>query len=54
VDVAKAATEAAVRRLMLTHLWPGTDAGAAVRAARDRFDGPVEVARAGSEVLIQG
>jgi ribonuclease BN (tRNA processing enzyme) len=54
VDVAKAATEAAVRRLMLTHLWPGTDAGAAVRAAGDRFDGPVEVARAGSEVLIQG
>lgn len=52
VDVAKAATEAGAQRLMLTHLWPGTDGGTAMDAARAHFRGPVEVARAGGEVLI--
>lgn len=52
VDVGEAAARAGARRLMLTHLWPGTDPAAAVRAARARFSGPVEVATAGAEVVI--
>lgn len=38
------ATEAGAGRLLLAHLFPGTDQAAAVRAARDGYDGPVEVA----------
>jgi ribonuclease BN (tRNA processing enzyme) len=37
------ARDAGVRRLMLTHLWPGTDPEAARRAARAGFDGPLDV-----------
>ena len=38
------ATEAGAGRLLLAHLFPGTDQAAAVRAARDGYDGPGEVA----------
>jgi ribonuclease BN (tRNA processing enzyme) len=41
------AREAQVARLLLTHLWPGTDPSAAQRAATNSFDGPVEVAMTG-------
>jgi ribonuclease BN (tRNA processing enzyme) len=41
------AREAHVARLLLTHLWPGTDPSAAQSAAANSFDGPVEVAMAG-------
>jgi ribonuclease BN (tRNA processing enzyme) len=37
---------AAARRLLLTHLWPGTPPADAVAAARSAFDGAVEVAAA--------
>jgi hypothetical protein len=36
-----------VARLLLTHLWPGTDPGAAYSAATNSFEGPVEVAITG-------
>jgi len=39
------ATQAGAGRLMLTHLWPGTIPAQAVRAARETYDGDVEVAR---------
>ncbi|PZS24761.1 MAG: MBL fold metallo-hydrolase [Pseudonocardiales bacterium] len=38
------ATAAQVGQLVLTHLWPDTDAAAAEQAARTTFDGPVSVA----------
>jgi ribonuclease BN (tRNA processing enzyme) len=38
------AAEAGVGRLLLAHLFPGTDQDAAVRAAQDGYGGPVEVA----------
>jgi ribonuclease BN (tRNA processing enzyme) len=38
------ATEAGVGRLVLTHLFPGTDAATAVDAAKESYAGPVEVA----------
>jgi ribonuclease BN (tRNA processing enzyme) len=41
------AARAHVRHLVLTHLWPGTDAAAATDAARAAYDGPIDVARAG-------
>lgn len=51
-DVGRQAAEAGVRRLVLTHLQPGTDAEAARRAAREAFDGPLEVARPGLVVEV--
>jgi ribonuclease BN (tRNA processing enzyme) len=41
------AREAHVARLLLTHLWPGIDPGAAYSAATNSFEGPVEVAITG-------
>jgi ribonuclease BN (tRNA processing enzyme) len=41
------AREAQVARLLLTHLWPGTDPSAARSAATNSLDGPVEVAMTG-------
>jgi ribonuclease BN (tRNA processing enzyme) len=40
------AEDAGVGRLLLTHLWPGTDPAAATAAARDRYGGEVAVATA--------
>ena len=39
------AAKAGVRRLMLTHLWPGTFTVHAEEAARRAYTGPLEVAR---------
>lgn len=39
--------QAGVGRLMLTHLWPGTDRDAAVGAARRQYDGAIHAATAG-------
>jgi ribonuclease BN (tRNA processing enzyme) len=47
VDAAVQATSAGVGRLVLTHLWPGTDPERAVAAAAPRYDGPISVARPG-------
>lgn len=41
------AAQARVGRLVLTHLVPETDPDAALRAARDGFGGPIDVARPG-------
>jgi ribonuclease BN (tRNA processing enzyme) len=41
------AAAAGARQLLLTHLWPGSDAAAAVAAARRSYPGPVRVAAAG-------
>jgi ribonuclease BN (tRNA processing enzyme) len=41
------AARARARRLLLTHLWPGSDPAAAVRAAREAYPGPIDVARPG-------
>ncbi len=41
------AAEAGVGRLLLTHLWPGTDPEAAVDAARRAYPGEIAVARGG-------
>ena len=38
------ATAAGAGRLMLTHLWPGTDPAAARDAARRSYSGPIDVA----------
>lgn len=38
------AATADVGRLVLTHLWPGTDHGEAVRAASAGYDGDIAVA----------
>jgi ribonuclease BN (tRNA processing enzyme) len=44
-QVGRDAAEARARRLMLTHLWPGTDPAAAVAAAARHYDGEIGVAR---------
>lgn len=46
-QVGRDAAEAGARRLMLTHLWPGTDPGAAVAAAARHYDGEITVAGEG-------
>jgi ribonuclease BN (tRNA processing enzyme) len=46
-DVARQATEADAARLVLTHLWPGTDPDDATRTAREHYAGPIDVARPG-------
>ena len=47
------AAPAGAGRLVLTHLWPGTDPGQAVRAAAESYPGPIAVASPGlvAEVL---
>jgi len=50
-DAAAQAVRAGVGRLVLTHLWPGTDPDEA-RAAASGFDGPIQVARAGLELVL--
>ena len=47
------AAQAGAGRLVLTHLWPGTDPGQAVRAAAESYPGPIAVASPGlvAEVL---
>jgi len=46
-EVGRQARIARARHLVLTHLWPGTDATASRAAARRAFDGPIEVATPG-------
>jgi ribonuclease BN (tRNA processing enzyme) len=41
------AAEAEVPRLLMTHLWPGTDISAVVNAAAGGYDGDIGVARSG-------
>ena len=44
------AARAGARRLLLTHLLPGSDPEPAVRAASDAYRGPIDVARPGHVV----
>ncbi|MFC4105152.1 MBL fold metallo-hydrolase [Micromonospora zhanjiangensis] len=46
-EVGRYAAAAGVARVLLAHLWPGTDPGAAVTAARRAYPGPVSVAEPG-------
>lgn len=46
-DCGRRAADAHVGRLVLTHLWPGTDPAAARESAQHAFTGPIEVARGG-------
>ena len=45
-DAGRQAAEAGAGRLMLTHLWPGTDRSRAVAAAREDYDGDIDIATA--------
>ncbi len=46
------AAEAGAGRLVLTHLWPGTDPGDAIDAAAAGFAGPIDVARPDLQVEL--
>ena len=46
-DAGLQAAAAGAARLMLTHLWPGTDPSHALRAASEHFDHDIAVATAG-------
>lgn len=41
------AGQAGAGRLLLTHLWPGTEPGEAVQAAADSYPGEIAVASPG-------
>lgn len=51
-DAARQATDAEAARLVLTHIFPGTDPEDAMRAARDHYAGPVDVARPGPAIEL--
>ena len=46
------AEQARAARLMLTHLWPGTDPQAAEDAAAEAFGGPISVASPGTTTRV--
>jgi ribonuclease BN (tRNA processing enzyme) len=48
------AAAAGAGRLLLTHLWPGTDPAAAEAAARRSYGGPLAVARMGLVADLDG
>jgi ribonuclease BN (tRNA processing enzyme) len=52
-EAGRQATDALADRLVLTHLWPGTDRSAALRAARQEYDGHIDVASAGLVVGLR-
>lgn len=52
VEAGREAREAGVERLLLTHLWPGTDPDDARRAASGAFAGPISVAAEGLVVGV--
>jgi ribonuclease BN (tRNA processing enzyme) len=49
-QAAEQASEAGAKRLLLTHLWPGTDPAEALRVAGLAYDGRIDVAVAGLAV----
>jgi ribonuclease BN (tRNA processing enzyme) len=49
---ARQATQAGAARLLLTHLWPGTDPAVAQAAAQAEYEGDIGVARAGLTVTL--
>lgn len=46
------ATRAKVGRLILTHLWPGTDPGESARIASQTYTGPIDVAQPGLTIPL--
>jgi ribonuclease BN (tRNA processing enzyme) len=50
-DAGREAAQAGVGRLLLTHLWPGTDPAAAVAVAATEYDGELGVATVGDTLL---
>ena len=52
LQAGRIAARAGVRRLLLTHLWPGTDVATAQKAAAKEFSGPITVARAGLSTQV--
>jgi ribonuclease BN (tRNA processing enzyme) len=46
-DAARQAAQAGAARLLLTHLWPGTDHATALAAAAEHYDGDLAVAAPG-------
>ncbi|HEY1920196.1 MAG TPA: MBL fold metallo-hydrolase [Streptosporangiaceae bacterium] len=46
------ATQAGAARLLLTHLWPGTDPAVAQAAAQAEYEGDIGVARAGLTISL--
>lgn len=52
LEAGDCATRAGARRLLLTHLMPFTDPAAVLREARERFDGPLALARCGDTVEV--
>jgi ribonuclease BN (tRNA processing enzyme) len=46
-QAAEQARGAAARRLLLTHLWPGTDHARALAEAATEYDGRIDVAASG-------
>jgi ribonuclease BN (tRNA processing enzyme) len=52
-DAGRRAAAAGAGRLMLTHLWPGTAASAALQAAGQDYDGPIGVATAGLALSLR-
>jgi len=52
IQAAQVATEASVKHLVLTHLWPGTDPQAARQAATRAYDGTLTIAAPGLIVDI--
>jgi ribonuclease BN (tRNA processing enzyme) len=54
VDVGREAAQAAVDRLVLTHLLPGQNADRAIDGARTSFAGLTQVAQAGLSIPLTG
>lgn len=52
LEAGRQAAQAGAARLLLTHLWPGTDPEAALAAARRNFTGPLDVAVNGLTVEL--
>jgi ribonuclease BN (tRNA processing enzyme) len=52
-EAGQQAADAQVDRLVLTHLWPGTDRSAALGAASQEYDGHIDIASAGLVVDLR-
>ncbi len=46
------ATEANAKRLLLTHFWPGSDRGVALRQAREHYAGDLRAAEEGDTITV--
>ena len=52
IDAGALAADADVSEIVLTHLMPGTDPQASIRAASSRYHGPTKVAVEGLSVEV--